>query len=100
MSFSARIFPAARSARRENLLRVWRPLAAGVFFLCAISPLIANAASAQNREQSSSASHTPAAEVTIKNFRFQPAQLSVHPGETVEFKNEDIFAHTVTADDG
>jgi plastocyanin/uncharacterized membrane protein len=65
-----------------------------------LSPLIANAASAQNVEQSSSASHTPAAEVTIKNFRFQPAQLSVHPGETVEFKNQDIFAHTVTADDG
>ncbi len=36
----------------------------------------------------------------MKGMRFQPAELTVHPGETVEFKNEDIFAHTVTADDG
>ena len=36
----------------------------------------------------------------MKAVRFQPAQLEVHVGDTVEFKNEDIFAHTVTADDG
>jgi uncharacterized membrane protein len=36
----------------------------------------------------------------MKGIRFQPAELTVHPGETVEFKNEDIVAHTVTADDG
>ncbi len=36
----------------------------------------------------------------MKGIRYQPAELTVHPGETVEFKNEDIFAHTVTADDG
>ncbi len=39
-------------------------------------------------------------QVTMKGMRFQPSELAVHPGETVEFKNEDIFAHTVTADDG
>jgi uncharacterized membrane protein len=36
----------------------------------------------------------------MKGIRFQPAELTVHPGETVEFRNEDIVAHTVTADDG
>jgi uncharacterized membrane protein len=36
----------------------------------------------------------------MKGISFQPAELTVHPGETVEFKNEDIVAHTVTADDG
>jgi uncharacterized membrane protein len=36
----------------------------------------------------------------MKNVSFQPAQITVHPGETVVWKNEDIFAHTVTADDG
>jgi uncharacterized membrane protein len=36
----------------------------------------------------------------MKGIRFQPAQLTVHVGETVTFKNEDIVAHTVTADDG
>src|ERR1051325_1683638 len=39
-------------------------------------------------------------QVIMKGMGFQPAELTVHPGETVEFKNEDIFAHTVTADDG
>jgi plastocyanin/uncharacterized membrane protein len=39
-------------------------------------------------------------QVIIKNFSFQPAQLTARPGETVEFKNEDMYAHTVTADDG
>jgi len=39
-------------------------------------------------------------EVIIKNFQYQPAQLNVKPGDTVEFKNEDIYDHTVTADDG
>ena len=38
-------------------------------------------------------------QVIMKGIRFQPAELTVHPGETVEFKNEDIVAHTVTADD-
>ncbi len=51
--------------------------------------------------QSSPASQNEAgAQVIIKNFSFQPAQLTVKPGETVEFKNQDIYAHTVTADDG
>jgi plastocyanin/uncharacterized membrane protein len=39
-------------------------------------------------------------QVIMKGIRFQPAELTVHPGETVEFKNEDIVAHTATADDG
>jgi plastocyanin/uncharacterized membrane protein len=39
-------------------------------------------------------------QVIMKGIRFQPAELTVHPGETIEFKNEDIVAHTVTADDG
>ncbi|HLK09665.1 MAG TPA: DUF2231 domain-containing protein [Candidatus Angelobacter sp.] len=39
-------------------------------------------------------------QVIMKGIRFQPAELTVRPGQTVEFKNEDIVAHTVTADDG
>jgi uncharacterized membrane protein/plastocyanin len=52
------------------------------------------------QQGSSSASQAGAVEVIIKNFRFQPAQVTVHPGEIIEFKNEDIFAHSATADDG
>jgi plastocyanin len=38
--------------------------------------------------------------VIIKQMHFDPAQLTIHSGETAEWKNEDIFSHTVTADDG
>lgn len=38
--------------------------------------------------------------VVIKNFQYQPAQLNVRVGQTVEFRNEDIYDHSVTADDG
>ena len=40
------------------------------------------------------------AQVVMKAMSFQPAALNVRAGETVVFRNEDIFAHTVTADDG
>ncbi|MFJ7244409.1 cupredoxin domain-containing protein [Kitasatospora sp. NPDC098652] len=37
--------------------------------------------------------------ITIKNFQFQPADLTVPPGQSVTVVNEDSTAHTVTADD-
>jgi plastocyanin/uncharacterized membrane protein len=46
------------------------------------------------------ASSSTNAQVIMKSVSFQPAQITAHPGETVTWKNEDIFAHTVTADDG
>jgi uncharacterized membrane protein len=33
-------------------------------------------------------------------MRFNPPQLSVRAGDTVEWRNQDIFAHSVTANDG
>jgi len=45
---------------------------------------------------SAAATHT----VVIKQMRFNPAQMTVNAGDTVEWKNEDIFAHTATANDG
>jgi len=54
--------------------------------------------------QSSGAQQTAArpaeAQVVMKAISFQPAELTVHAGETIEWKNEDIVAHTVTANDG
>jgi plastocyanin len=35
--------------------------------------------------------------VEIHNFAFQPATVTVHPGDTVEWKNEDSAPHTATA---
>jgi uncharacterized membrane protein len=33
-------------------------------------------------------------------MHFEPHEITVKVGDTVEWKNEDIFTHTVTADDG
>ena len=39
----------------------------------------------------------PTVTVEIHNFAFQPANVTVHQGDTVEWKNEDGVAHTATA---
>ncbi len=38
-------------------------------------------------------------EVSIANFAFSPDTLTVKPGTTVKWTNNDTTAHTVTADD-
>jgi plastocyanin len=43
--------------------------------------------------------HTTAA-VTIQNFAFTPATLTVAPGTKVVWTNQDSVAHTVTSDTG
>lgn len=37
--------------------------------------------------------------IRIQGFRFQPDNLTVEVGDTVEWKNADIVPHTVTAGD-
>jgi len=51
---------------------------------------------AQEANPASATNHT----VIIKQVHFNPPQMVVKAGETVEWRNEDIFSHTVTADDG
>ena len=51
---------------------------------------------AQSAQPASGAQHT----VVIKQMNFDPPQITVNSGETVKWNNEDIFSHTVTADDG
>lgn len=38
-------------------------------------------------------------EIAIKNFKFEPAQLSVTRGDTIVFSNTDFVPHTATARD-
>ncbi len=38
--------------------------------------------------------------VHIKDYAYQPADLTVKTGDSVEFVNDDDVAHTVTAKDG
>lgn len=51
---------------------------------------------AQSGAASNAAMHT----VVIRQMHFVPGQMTLNAGDTVEWKNEDIFAHTVTANDG
>ena len=62
----------------------------------AVAVLSAVSLGAQSAQPASSAQHT----VVIRQMHFDPPQMAVNTGETVEWKNEDIFSHTVTADDG
>ena len=38
--------------------------------------------------------------VTIKDFKFAPASITVHEGDTITWTNQDIAPHTATASDG
>lgn len=38
--------------------------------------------------------------VTIDNYTFLPATITVHPGDTVTWTNQDSIPHTATALDG
>ena len=40
----------------------------------------------------------PAVTVLIRDFKFEPATVTVHAGETVGWKNGDFVPHTATAD--
>src|SRR5580698_11374332 len=39
-------------------------------------------------------------EISMENLAISPAELSAKVGDTVEFINKDIFAHTATARNG
>ena len=68
------------------------------FTLPAVAVIIFSATcfAMQAAQSTSGAQHV----VVIKQMDFAPPQMSVQAGDTVEWKNEDIFSHTVTADDG
>jgi len=74
------------------LLKNWRYVSTGaiVAFVAVLS------IAAQSVKQRADAQHV----VVIKQMHFSPQQITARVGETVEWKNEDIFSHTVTADDG
>jgi uncharacterized membrane protein/plastocyanin len=58
--------------------------------------LIAISATAQPGPNSASAPQL----IVMREMRFNPPDKSISPGTVVEWKNEDIFSHSVTADDG
>ena len=77
-------------------------LALTVFLLVTtLAPIPATGRSSRTCECQPAISKTAAARVVtveIRELKFQPASVTVHEGETVEWKNDDIVPHTATAD--
>jgi plastocyanin len=55
-----------------------------------------------NTGRPASSESAPAKVVTveIRGFKFEPATVTIQAGETLEWKNDDIVAHTATAEEG
>jgi plastocyanin len=58
------------------------------------------AARSDKRLIAASAHSAPDPRVTIADFSFSPASITVHVGDTVQWVNDGPSAHTATADDG
>ena len=50
------------------------------------------------RPSSSASAQPKTVTVVIRGFKFEPATVTVNPGDTVEWKNNDIVPHTATED--
>ncbi|NOJ41875.1 cupredoxin domain-containing protein [Bradyrhizobium australiense] len=44
--------------------------------------------------------HAATIQITIDNLVFVPAEISAQVGDTIEWINKDVFAHTATARNG
>ena len=66
------------------------------FTIAAVALLSLSAALAADAKQDDSKVH----KVTIQNLKYDPATLSIKPGETVMWVNKDDNDHTVTSHDG
>jgi plastocyanin/uncharacterized membrane protein len=62
----------------------------------AVAFLSAVCSGAQNAPPPGGTNHI----VVMKQVHFNPPEIIVKRGDTVEWKNDDIFSHTVTAEDG
>jgi plastocyanin len=74
------------------------PIIAIVLALAGVAAVPGSASLSGGGTVSAQASQTTA--VTIQNFAFSPATITVQPGTTVTWTNKDTAAHTVTADSG
>ncbi|MBV8273638.1 MAG: cupredoxin family copper-binding protein [Verrucomicrobia bacterium] len=66
--------------------------------LAALVVLAVLALIAATRFLSHASAGRPGVTVAIRDFKFEPATVTVHVGENVQWKNEDFVPHTATAD--
>ena len=69
-------------------------LAALALIAAAGFPSLASA----SRSKNSGSAQPQVVTIVIRGFKFEPATVTVHAGDTVEWKNDDIVPHTATAD--
>lgn len=75
-------------------------VASALFALVPLASLGESPALGPEAAASAPAATAPATVVDTKNFAYAPATITVHPGDSITFKNSDTYAHTVTATDG
>lgn len=86
-------------ARKASLgLAILMGLALGVSACGGAGPQ--NAATSAPAKSARGSTSEPADTIVIKDFAFNPVNLTVTAGSTITVKNEDDSTHTVTADAG
>lgn len=87
--------------RRTHVARACRRRLAGRRAVAVVALAAAGALGAACSSTPSPATGTPAGPtITISNFAFKPATLTVHPGAHVRVVNTDTVAHTLTSRSG
>ncbi|MFV8242109.1 cupredoxin domain-containing protein [Mycolicibacterium peregrinum] len=76
------------------------PAAAAVAALAITASACSGALAAPTASASTSSAPVSGTAVSIDNFAFAPATLTVHRGDTVTWTNHDEEPHTVAAGDG
>lgn len=76
------------------------PAAAAVTALAITASACSGTPAAPAAPASTSSAPVPGTAVSIDNFAFAPATLTVHRGDTVTWTNHDEEPHTVAAGDG
>jgi plastocyanin len=87
----------ARPNARRHSIRRPLFLAPPLVALCALVPAYGIAGGAHAAEAQAVTENAEAGIVKIGNFTFSPATLTVTPGTTVTWTNEDDIPHTVAA---
>jgi plastocyanin len=78
-------------------------VAVALFGVAVLAGACSSGASSSSTSTTASGGGSPStggsATITIQNFSFSPAKITVTPGEKVTVTNKDSVAHTVTAND-
>src|SRR6516162_3979779 len=82
--------------RKANLALATLVLSAALLALIAAAGFPSPASA--GRPANSASAPPKVVTVVIDEFKFEPAAVTVHAGDTVEWKNDDFVPHTATAD--